>query len=137
MLACCFGLGYSYALLDYHRPERLIGRSTYNFSRRLRLAVKNFFAYSSAPLKYCAYIGLFAVFLSLVYAFYTIINYMVYAAAPPGWTSIAILITGLGGFIIFQLGLIGIYIGQVMEEIRGRPLYVIADRIPAAPQSMT
>ena len=63
-----------------------------------------------------------------MFAFYLTIRFFIYDMVPTGWTSLVLIIIGFGGFIIFQLGLTGLYLGQVMEEARGRPLYVIANR---------
>jgi polyisoprenyl-phosphate glycosyltransferase len=48
---------------------------------------------------------------------------------PPGWTSLAVLILVIGGFIIMSTGVTGLYIGKIFEQVKGRPLYVIDKRV--------
>jgi dolichol-phosphate mannosyltransferase len=48
----------------------------------------------------------------------------------PGWTSLAVLILLIGGFIIISTGVTGLYIAQIFEQVKGRPLYVVDDRLP-------
>ena len=123
-----FWSGFSYSVVDFERGERFAGESNYNFVRRLRLAVKNVFAYSTVPLEYCTYIGLTVMALSGCYSLYVLGAYFFGDSVPSGWTSIALLIGFFGGFLSFQLGIIGLYVGQIMEESRRRPLYVIGER---------
>lgn len=122
-----FWSGFNYAVIDYVRAERHSGQSNYNFRRRFRLAIKNIFAYSTVPLEYCTYIGLGVMFLSLAYMTFAFIGYFLHNTAPSGWTSLVILIGFFGGFLSFQLGIIGLYIGQLIEETRRRPLYVVSE----------
>lgn len=122
-----FWAGFPYAVVDYDRAPRHSGTSSYTFWRRLRLAVKNVLAYSSVPLEYCTYVGLGIMLIAIIFSLFTLGAYFINDSAPSGWTSLALLIGGFGGFLSFQLGLIGLYIGQIMEETRGRPLYVVAD----------
>lgn len=123
-----FWAGYSYAVIDYDRAERASGESTYTLVKRLRLAVRNLFAYSSLPLEYCTYLGLFVMLLAMAYVCWICVSYYIYHAAPSGWSSLAALVGFFGGFFSFQLGLMGLYIGQNMEESRRRPLYVIDEQ---------
>ena len=122
-----FWAGFPYAVIDYARAERFSGTSNYNFWRRLRLAVKNVFAYSTVPLEYCTYVGLGVMVLAAAYGVYAVAGYFLHSSIPSGWTSLALLVVFFGGFLAFQLGLIGLYVGQIMEESRRRPLYVIAE----------
>ena len=47
---------------------------------------------------------------------------------PPGYTSLAVLILVVGGFIILSTGISGLYVGKIFEQVKGRPLYVIDRR---------
>ena len=46
----------------------------------------------------------------------------------PGWTSLAVLILIIGGFIIMSTGVTGLYIGKIYDQVKDRPLYVVAER---------
>ena len=50
------------------------------------------------------------------------------ASAYPGWTSLAVLLLLIGGFIIISTGVTGLYIGQIFDQVKDRPLYVIDER---------
>jgi dolichol-phosphate mannosyltransferase len=59
--------------------------------------------------------------------------YVYVAKTPyPGWTSLAVLLLVIGGFIIMSTGVAGLYIGKIFEQAKGRPLYVIDERVEGA-----
>jgi hypothetical protein len=53
----------------------------------------------------------------------------IFGDPPPGWTSLAVLILVVGGFMIMSTGVAGLYIGKIFDQVRGRPLYVVAEKI--------
>lgn len=68
-------------------------------------------------------------FVSIVYAVYTLIRYVRGEIIVLGWASLVISIWFLSGVIIFVLGIVGIYIGKIFDQMKERPLYIIKDKI--------
>jgi dolichol-phosphate mannosyltransferase len=60
---------------------------------------------------------------------YTVCIYFIKNDLPPGWATITILISLFGGIQLLFLGIIGEYIGQIFDEVKNRPLYIIEDKI--------
>ena len=77
-------------------------------------------------------LGLSASALSLLYGAYAIIAYLFFSAVIPGWASTVLVGTFLGGCQLLFLGLIGEYIATIFDEIKARPLYIVASLLPAS-----
>ena len=120
-------LGFHSGTVDYPHQARSHGPSSYSLSRLIRHAVDGVFFQSTILLKWIAVTGLlFAAargvsILALTYQYFT-------SGSQPGWTSLAVLIFFSTGLLLIGLGVVGIYIGKIFEQVKGRPLYMV-DRI--------
>ncbi len=108
--------------------KRYKGNSSYNFRKRAAIFINSLVSFSSKPLYYIAYMGLFITFISLVYVVYLVLMKLFGATPPPGWTSLVASVWFLGGLIIFSLGVIGIYLSVIFTETKTRP-YVIVRKV--------
>ena len=63
-----------------------------------------------------------------MYAAYLVIGHLVWGVPVPGWTSVMVSIYFIGGLLFANLGILGLYLGKVFDETKGRPLYVIRER---------
>lgn len=115
-----FNTGY----IEYQKRERAVGTSSYTLSRLIRHMLNAVFFHQNYLLYVVTVIGMVITGCSLLYGIYSILMYMFYSP-PSGWASLAILISMLGGFIIFSLGIIGLYVGKILEQTKNRQLYVI------------
>jgi len=119
-------IGYRTVLLPYKQPERLGGKSKYSLSRMLRLSVDAVFSFSLVPL----YLGisLGAIFLALALAeMIYVLSFWVtgnQAGLAPGWSSLMFVLLVVGGSIMILLGFVGIYVGLIFQEVKGRPIYI-------------
>jgi dolichol-phosphate mannosyltransferase len=107
-----------------HRP-RTRGKSSYNFRRRLALAFDAIVSFSDLPLKLAVALGAVVALLGFAMSLYLIIQKVLFADIQPGYTSTTCLIVVMGGVHIFVLGLASIYIGRILREVQGRPLFVV------------
>jgi glycosyltransferase involved in cell wall biosynthesis len=119
-------VGFRQMAVPLHRPERYSGKSKYGFFKLLKLASDGIFAFSVVPLRAATLIGGFAVTASMLYALYSAYAKFALHQVPQGFTALVFLVTFLSGVLLFFLGIIGEYVGRVYEEIKGRPLYVVA-----------
>ncbi len=122
-------LGFSETLLQYTAGERIAGKSKYSLSKMLVLAENAIFSFSIVPIRIGLYIGLLfflMAFLEIIYvgSFWVTGRE---ALLTPGWSSIIFLILITGGALMVLMSIIGIYVGQISQQIKNRPLYVIRD----------
>lgn len=120
-------LGFKSTVIDIEHDKRAEGKSSYNFRKKLKMAVSFITAQSNKPLHFSIYVGMGFSFFSFVAILYCLCNYLVAGNIPSGWTSVFISIYLIGGLLLMVLGMIGIYIGNIFEEVKGRPLYVIRE----------
>ena len=113
--------------VPYQRSERFAGESKYPLQRMLRFAVAGVISFSSAPLQAALKLGFAVSILSSRSALWSIIVKLSGLYEVPGWTSIVVVVTLIGGVQLIVLGVIGEYIASIHDEVKRRPLYVIGD----------
>ena len=120
--------GYESAWVSYKAPERVRGETKYTSFRMLRLAASGVTSFSAKPLHASILIGVFCVSLSLAYLIYALYIKFGTETEMPGWASIIFLILFVGGIQISMLGVIGVYIGKIFQQVKNRPPYLIKDQ---------
>jgi glycosyltransferase involved in cell wall biosynthesis len=120
-------MGYASVILPYREPERLAGKSKYSLGKMIRLASDAVFSFSLAPL----YIGLSSGLAFLILA----AAQMIWVASlwltgnteriVDGWSSLMAIMLIASGIIMILLGFIGVYVGYIFQEVKGRPVYLI------------
>jgi glycosyltransferase involved in cell wall biosynthesis len=118
-------VGFRQAAIPLERSERHSGKSKYSLFKLLQLASDGIFSFSLVPLRGATLLGALAVFLSGLFAAYSLYAKLFLNRSPQGFTAIVLLITFLSGVLLFFLGIIGEYVGRIYEESKARPLYVI------------
>ena len=126
-LAVLDWLGYSHATVEFAHAPRHQGRSSYTFRKLMRVAVDGLFFQTTILLRWIVLLGFLIAFAGAGLAAYYLFSYFV-TDPLPGYTSLAVLLLVLAGFIIISLGVIGLYVGKVFEQVKGRPLYLIDSR---------
>jgi glycosyltransferase involved in cell wall biosynthesis len=112
----------NYAVLDVENKKRSVGRSNYNFSKRMALMLDMVISMSNTPLNFLIYLGLI-IFILTIFAFLYYIYSYVFDSVPPGYTSTQISIFLFGGLNVLILGIIGRYLSNIYTEVRQRPLF--------------
>jgi polyisoprenyl-phosphate glycosyltransferase len=125
-LLILYWLGFDVGAVDYEQLERPHGSSSYTPKRLLRHAVDAIFFQTTVLLRWIVYLGFVLATTGASFAVYLIISKLT-GAASPGWTSLAVFTLLLSGFIIISTGITGLYVGKVFEQVKGRPLYVVAE----------
>jgi dolichol-phosphate mannosyltransferase len=126
-------LGFKSSYVMYDRDERKYGKSNYPFSKLMRLAFNGITSFSDTPLKLAAKLGFTVCIVSFLLAMYALYSYYIKQVSPPGWASLMITITFLGGIQLLSLGILGEYISRIINNVRKRPLYVI-DQMTLKPE---
>jgi len=134
VLALIAWLGFRQVEVPYEKQARESGSSKWTFRKKIRLAFDSLFGFSVAPLKLASTLGLVYAFGGLVYALLLIINKLTNgeifgAVAAEGWSALMVVILISSGTMMFVLGLFGEYLWRTLEEVRGRPRFVVEEKI--------
>jgi polyisoprenyl-phosphate glycosyltransferase len=123
-------LGYRQAPFFYEREARQAGVTKYSLRRMLKLAETGVFYFSRKPLNLAINLGFICLVSALILAFYTL---LIKLSAPPGyvggWASLMIVVIFFGGIQLLTIGILGKYIGNIFDEVKQRPEYIVADTI--------
>lgn len=121
-------LGFEHATIDVDQTERYAGTSSYSFGELLRVAVDGIFFETTRLLRWIVYVGFVVAALGVLLALLIAYGYT-QRNPPQGWTSLAVLLLIIGGFIIASTGVTGLYVGKIFNQVKGRPLYVVEQRV--------
>jgi dolichol-phosphate mannosyltransferase len=120
-----FEIGFQCATVDIPRSQRFEGESSYNFAKLFDLAIQCILARSNKPLRLSIRFGFMLSILSLAFGGVILFRYFFSDIVVPGWTTLALLISFLGGLGFANLGILGLYLGRVFDEVKNRPLYFV------------
>jgi polyisoprenyl-phosphate glycosyltransferase len=125
-------MGFHTVILPYTQPQRLAGKSKYTLRKMLRLATNAIFSFSLVPLYIAISIGVLFLILAVLEALYVTSLWVSgnQASLAPGWSSLMFMLLIVGGSLMIALGLIGIYIGYIFQEVKRRPIYLIRQTWP-------
>jgi glycosyltransferase involved in cell wall biosynthesis len=131
-------LGFNRTSVDYEHGERHAGGSSYSLPALMRLAVEGVFFQTATLLRWIVYLG-FCVALAGTLLAIALIVLAIVVDPPPGWTSLAVLLLLVGGFIIVSTGVTGLYIGKIFQQVKNRPLFLIDEELgqTEGPHSVT
>lgn len=118
-------LGFKHGFTPIIHTERKIGKSSYNFKKRILMALDTIVSFSDFPLKLIVGIGIFVALIGFILTFFLLFSKIYVIDYQPGYTSTISLITFLGGIQIMVVGFASIYIGKILKEVQNRPLYII------------
>lgn len=122
-------LGFKTASIPIEHGRRFDGKSSYTLRKMLKLAFDNIISHTNKPLRVMVGVGFIMATASLLIAFYNVLAYMFGIIEVPGFTTTVFSIWFVGGLIMTQLGIVGIYIGKVFDQVKGRPLFVVMDKL--------
>ena len=132
-----FGLiawsGFRETSVPYHRPRRLIGASSWTLRKMVKAAIDTFISFSSLPIRTISFLGLLVSALSFVFGVYVFINQIFFGTRVMGWTSVMLAVLMLGGVQLLMIGVLGEYLQRILDEARGRPLYIVERAIGFSP----
>lgn len=118
-------VGYKTDVVEYRRPERLVGTTKFNGWKLWNFALEGITSFSTAPLRIWTYLGLVVSILSFVYGSFLFVRTLLYGVDTPGYASIMVSILFLGGVQLIGIGVLGEYIGRIYMEVKRRPVYLV------------
>lgn len=120
-------LGFKHAEIHYVRQSRKVGKSSWTFSKKFKLALDSFLAFSYIPIRIISLVGLLDCIFSLTYATYIIFQKIAFGATA-GWSSLMVAIMFTSGVQMLTLGIIGEYLWRNFDASRKRPMYVLDEK---------
>jgi glycosyltransferase involved in cell wall biosynthesis len=117
--------GYRTTAIPFRADPRHGGESKYTWKRMLRFAAHGVISFSVKPLYAAIWVGLALALLGFLYLVYAAYSRFVSGNVVPGWTSLIMLFAIVGGIQLFLMGVIGVYVGTIYEEVKQRPLYLV------------
>jgi glycosyltransferase involved in cell wall biosynthesis len=121
--------GFRTIFVSFEAPARFAGTTKYSLSKMLNLARSGLVSFSRVPLKLSVICGLIFSVISILYGLFSIYAYFFMPSKiNPGWASIVVGITFMGGCQLVFLGLIGEYLSTVFDEVKARPIYIVSKK---------
>jgi dolichol-phosphate mannosyltransferase len=118
-------LGFRHAWVPIRHVERSVGKSSYTFRKRLRMAWESILGFSDLPLRFAAILGTGITLIGCVLTAGLLVRRIIFANLLSGYTSTVAVIVILGGANLLFMGLIGLYLGRVLQEVQGRPRVIV------------
>ena len=122
-------VGFDQTYVEYERDERFAGETKYPFKKMLRFATDGIISFSTKPLKIVRSLGFMTIIIAIGLLVYSLISKFIMHSVVSGWTSLMVAITFFSGVQLFSIGLLGEYIARIYDESKGRPLYLIKEKI--------
>lgn len=119
-------VGFTTAEVTYEVRERTAGESKWSTWSLMKYAVSNITAFTAWPLHLVTFFGILCLLVSAVMGITALVQ-KIMGTALGGFTTVIILLLFIGSLIMISLGIIGYYVGNIYEEIKDRPRYIVSD----------
>jgi len=125
-------IGFPCLEMPYDREGRHAGQTKWNYWRLWNFALEGITSFSVVPLKAASYVGFATSLIAFAYGVYVIAKTLLFGDPVPGYPTLITVVLFLGGLQLMALGIIGEYLARMFIEVKGRPLYLIGQSLPAA-----
>ena len=119
--------GFEMDKIYYVRKKREIGESKWTLSKKIKLFIDSFMAFSYVPIRFISTLGIFISIVGFILAVFLIVNKFMFNVTVQGWTTMMITLLLLSGIQMLTLGVIGEYLWRNFDESRGRPTYIVEE----------
>lgn len=122
-------LGFKTAYLDVEHAARAEGKSSYSLGKLLSVSLNASISNTNKPLRMAVALGLGMSAVSFLLALYNIIAKLAGLITLQGYTTTVFSIWFVGGLILFIMGILGLYIGKIFDQTKGRQVYIVKDKV--------
>ena len=122
-------LGFKDTAIDVEHNERSEGKSSYSLMKRFKLGFDVIVSNSNKPLRFAVGLGFCMSALSFILALYNVIAKWVGVIQVPGYTTTVFSIWFVGGLLLLVMGIMGLYIGKIYDQVKGRQLFIVKDKV--------
>jgi glycosyltransferase involved in cell wall biosynthesis len=125
-------LGFRQAEVIYDRPARFAGETKFPMRKMVTFAIDGITSFSTVPLRFSTYFGMFMSVASVGTIAWALLAKYAFHTTVRGWTAIVVIIAMFASVQLLMIGILGEYIGRIYEEVKRRPLYVVAETVNLA-----
>ena len=126
-------IGFKSIGVPFQVAYREHGQSKFSYRKLTRFALDGLMSFSTMPLMVWTWIGTVISVFSLCSAIFFVVQTMIFGVDVPGFASLIVSVTFLAGVQLLSLGILGEYVGRIFNEVKGRPLYLVEQRIGGLP----
>lgn len=120
-------IGFRQVRVDYEPAARAHGKTTWNVWTLIGLSIEGLTSFTVAPLRLASLLGALFATSALVFGLWIMLETLLFGKDVPGYPSLVVSIMVIGGVQLLMIGILGEYIGKMLNEIKARPVYFIAD----------
>ena len=118
-------VGFRTAFVDYSRSERVAGTTKFNGWRLWNFALEGVTSFSTDPLRIWTYLGIVVSLVSFLFAIFLVVRVLLHGIDVPGYASLMVAVTFLGGLQLIGIGVLGEYLGRTYIESKRRPIFLV------------
>jgi glycosyltransferase involved in cell wall biosynthesis len=118
-------VGFRTAMIEYTRPKRVAGTTKFNGWRLWNFALEGVTSFSTVPLRIWTYLGSLVASSAFIFAIFIVLRAIIQGIDVPGYASIIMAVTFLGGLQLVGIGIVGEYLGRIYIESKRRPIYLV------------
>lgn len=122
-------LGFKACFFDVKHNRRAEGKSSYTVSKLFKLATDVIIANTNRPLKASVMLGFCMAIVSFLLALYNVLAHFLGIITLQGYTTTVFSIWFVGGLLMTMLGIMGLYIGKIFDQVKGRQIYIVKDKV--------
>ena len=123
------GVGFKDTAIEVEHADRMDGKSSYNLYKLFKLSFDVIVSNSNKPLRMAIGLGFGMSVLAFLLALYNVIAKCVGIIIVPGYTTTVFSIWFVGGLLLFVMGILGLYIGKIFDQVKGRQLFIVRDKL--------
>jgi polyisoprenyl-phosphate glycosyltransferase len=118
-------LKYDYVSIPYIRQKRELGESKWTFNKKVKLLIDSFISFSFVPIRIISILGVIVGITTFLYAVLLVYKKIVGEIELEGWTTLMVVFLLTSSFIMFALAILGEYLWRILDQVNGRPNYII------------
>jgi len=122
-------LGFRQTSIKFVRKERFAGETKYSLKKMMKFAFDGITSFSHKPLKISTYLGFFISLSGFIHLAVYMYRTLFTDGMMPGWVIFTAIVLIINGIILLMIGILGEYIGRIYDETKGRPLYILNEKI--------
>ncbi len=120
-------IGFRQVRVDYEPAARAHGKTTWNVWTLIGLSIEGLTSFTVAPLRLASLLGALLAASAIVFGLWILLETILFGKDVPGYPSLVVSVMVIGGVQLLMIGILGEYIGKMLNEIKARPVYFVAD----------